>query len=81
MATPTLNRSHWRKSSQWAMLLRPHAALAVNDTEVDRAFGRHCYTASNAQAWERFCPSDEHYFPTLLASKGLDGETDCSGAC
>ena len=24
-----------------------------------------------------FCVSDEHYVPTLLASLGLDSETDC----
>lgn len=79
METDTLKRTHWRKSSQWMMLIRQHAMVAVNDTEVDRAFGKHCYTVSSAHAWERFCPSDEHYFATLLASRGLEPETDCSG--
>lgn len=27
----------------------------------------------------RDCYSDEHYFATLLATKGLDAETDCEG--
>ncbi len=27
----------------------------------------------------RDCYSDEHYFATLLAAKGLDAETDCEG--
>ena len=33
-----------------------------------------------ANGWgpKSFCPSDEHYIPTLLASKGLDDETDCT---
>ena len=33
-----------------------------------------------ANGWgpKAFCPSDEHYIPTLLASKGLDNETDCT---
>ena len=32
-----------------------------------------------ANGWgpKAFCPADEHYIPTLLASKGLDNETDC----
>ena len=25
------------------------------------------------------CYSDEHYVPTLLASKGLENQTDCAG--
>ena len=27
----------------------------------------------------RDCYADEHYFATLLASRGLDAETDCYG--
>ena len=29
------------------------------------------------QPIQRFCVSDEHYTPTLLAFLGLDNETDC----
>ncbi len=25
------------------------------------------------------CYSDEHYVPTLLASRGLENQTDCAG--
>lgn len=43
---------------------------------------RHCWVDSEAIAngWgpKAFCPTDEHYIPTLLASKGLDNETDCT---
>ena len=43
---------------------------------------RHCWVDSEAivNGWgpKSFCPSDEHYIPTLLASKGLDNETDCT---
>ena len=33
-----------------------------------------------ANGWgpKAFCPADEHYIPTLLASRGLDNETDCT---
>ena len=42
---------------------------------------RECWVDSdhlrkNQPLW-RFCVSDEHYVPTLLASRGLDNETDC----
>ena len=43
---------------------------------------RHCWVDSEAiqNGWgpKSFCPPDEHYIPTLLASKGLDNETDCT---
>ena len=43
---------------------------------------RNCWVDSEAIAngWgpKAFCPADEHYIPTLLASKGLDNETDCT---
>lgn len=34
METDYLKRHHWRKSSQWFVLTRPHAALAVADKHV-----------------------------------------------
>jgi hypothetical protein len=36
-------------------------------------------SAAIEQGWgpKAFCPPDEHYIPTLLASLGLDNETDC----
>ena len=43
---------------------------------------RHCWVDSEAIAngWgpKACCPADEHYIPTLLATKGLDNETDCT---
>ena len=43
--------------------------------------GRHCWVDSAAieQGWgpKAFCPPDEHYIPTLLASLGKENETDC----
>ena len=35
-------------------------------------------TCKRCDRW-RDCYSDEHYFATLLATKGLDAETDCLG--
>lgn len=40
MATPHLQRQHWRKSSQWFGLDRQHAALAVVDRHVWEVFHR-----------------------------------------
>ena len=70
----------WRKSWQWIALTRKHAELAVKDADVDAAFRATC-----RRRWDpdwcdhRVCYSDEHYFPTLLASLGLENETDCFG--
>ena len=33
---------HWRKSSQWFMLNRAHAELAVNDTAIADRFRQFC---------------------------------------
>jgi hypothetical protein len=40
MATPHLQRQHWRKSSQWFALDRHHAALAVHEGHVKEVFHR-----------------------------------------
>ena len=43
---------------------------------------RHCWVDTAAveagQAPQAFCPADEHYLPTLLASLGREAETDCT---
>ncbi len=43
---------------------------------------RHCWVDSENinKGWapRTFCPADEHYFPTLLASLGRQNETDCT---
>jgi hypothetical protein len=41
------------------------------------SFRRFCY--SNLTRTRPICVSDEHYLPTLLASYGLDNQTDCAG--
>ncbi|GMH35604.1 hypothetical protein BSKO_03472 [Bryopsis sp. KO-2023] len=74
METNDLNRKHWRKSSQWFVLTRAHAELIVKDHHVREQFKRYCYTNHN-----RVCIPDEHYIPTLLASYGLDWQSDCKG--
>lgn len=82
MGSANLTKEHWRKSGQWFALHRKHVQVIVDDTEVAEAFKEHCWVDSEAIAngWgpKSFCPSDEHYIPTLLASKGLDNETDCT---
>ena len=44
MESPSLNRSHWRKSGQWFALQRRHAELVVADTEVAEAFKQYVPT-------------------------------------
>ena len=44
MASDRFTDQHWRKSSQWATLLRPHAQLAVDDTDISPHFASHCFT-------------------------------------
>ena len=76
-----LTADKWRKSHQWIGLVRKHAAAVAGDEEVAAAFRAHCTNAPDPDlggAW-RSCFSDEHYFPTLLALRGWDAETDCEG--
>ncbi|KAI8109890.1 hypothetical protein M9434_001169 [Picochlorum sp. BPE23] len=70
-----VTQSLWRKSSQWIALKRQHAQMVVDDTVVNDAFARECYVAEN-----RFCVSDEHYIPTLLALKGAEDGCDCQSS-
>lgn len=72
MTTTHFNSSHWRVSSQWFVLNRAHAMLAVEDLHVKEVFRRFCHTTR----W-RVCVSDEHYLASLLASYGLEDQTDC----
>jgi Core-2/I-Branching enzyme len=71
----------WRKSSQWSVLTRAHAAAVADDTAIDTIFRNVCYSRDWDAALERqyVCFSDEHYIPTLLALKGWDNQTDCLG--
>lgn len=77
METDNVTVNHWRKSSQWFALNRAHAQLALADNHVREIFHRYCYT--NLTRMFPICVSDEHYFPSLLASYSLDAQTDCQG--
>ncbi|EFN51060.1 hypothetical protein CHLNCDRAFT_141408 [Chlorella variabilis] len=78
MSGPALKSWHWRKSSQWFGMLRKHVEVVLEDVEVFRKFEEHCknFWDGDYKRW-RDCFSDEHYIPTLLASKGLDEESFC----
>jgi hypothetical protein len=81
MAAAGLPRGGWRKSSQWVMLIRAHAELLAAERRVNEAFAAECWaTPEGVQPVERFCVSDEHYIPSLLAVRGLEGECACDGA-
>lgn len=60
---------------QWFALSRAHALLAVADGHVREALRRYCYT--NMTRNHPTCVSDEHWLPSLLATYGLDNQTDC----
>eukprot|EP01025_Chloroclados_australasicus_P050004 TRINITY_DN5712_c0_g2_i1.p1 TRINITY_DN5712_c0_g2~~TRINITY_DN5712_c0_g2_i1.p1 ORF type:complete len:783 (+),score=57.11 TRINITY_DN5712_c0_g2_i1:271-2619(+) len=80
MKTDVLHRQHWRKSSQWFVLNRPHGELVVRDKHVLEMFKRYCWSWYDpVYKKDHVCVSDEHAIPTLLASYGLDDETDCLG--
>lgn len=74
MSTHVLRQEHWRKSSQWFVLNRRHAAAVTGDADVAPIFAKECwvdtenYLARRRQF--RMCVSDEHYLPTLLAARG-----------
>lgn len=71
----------WRKSSQWMTLIRSHAELVAYEEQVNKAFAKECYVEYDKKTGDtiRFCVSDEHYIPTLLAFKGLESQCACDG--
>ena len=72
----------WRKSTQWFSLIRRHAELIAEETEINGVFEKECYVKpakSGFSGYSRFCVSDEHYIPTVLAVKHLDSECACDG--
>ncbi|CAL5228702.1 g11882 [Coccomyxa viridis] len=77
---PELEESKWRKSFQWFGVVRKHAKVIAEDTKIAKVFEKHCVNAwdDDRNAW-RSCFSDEHYFATVLATQGVDEETDCTG--
>lgn len=79
METDNFKFYMWRKSPQWIAIIRSHAELVLRDEEVYRKFEKHCWSAWDQpnNRWFRECFSDEHYFATLLAVEGKDGEGVC----
>ncbi|KAJ6811206.1 uncharacterized protein M6B38_154310 [Iris pallida] len=82
---PIVPVQNWRKGSQWAVLIRKHAEVMVNDDIVFPEFKKYCRRKSLPEFWrdrpvpaegwkEHNCIPDEHYVQTLLAQKGLEGE-------
>lgn len=76
-----VTKEDWRKSSQWISLHRKHAEYIRDDEAVHEAFKQECFVEKNEEgdAYSRFCVSDEHYVPTLLAMLHVENETYCNG--
>jgi hypothetical protein len=78
-ARVALPRKFWRKGSQWFALTRRHALVVAAELELVEAFGRYCSTDTPSDVAEKdgvkpFCAPDEHFVPTLLATKGLESD-------
>lgn len=74
-----LTQDLWRKSSQWVSLNRHHASLAAYEEIVYPVFARECWSSPRNEPMVRFCVSDEHYIPSLLAMHGAEGDCACDG--
>lgn len=81
MAAGNLTVDLWRKDSQWTSLIRKHAKLSAEETVLNDIFTKECWSEglSNPEVIRRFCVSDEHYIPSLLAVYGLEDECYCDG--
>ncbi|KAL9663290.1 hypothetical protein QQ045_028130 [Rhodiola kirilowii] len=69
---PVIPVSKWRKGSQWITLIRKHAHIVANDTQVLDIFRKHC----KYHGYKSFCVPDEHYVATLLAVKELENDLE-----
>ncbi|PNY10048.1 bc10 protein [Trifolium pratense] len=69
---PVIPVYNWRKGSQWAVLIRKHAEVVVEDETVFPMFQKYCKPADTSKVHN--CIPDEHYVQTLLAQKGLEKE-------
>ena len=67
MESPSLNKSHWRKSGQWFALQRRHAEIIVADTEVAKAF-------------KQYVPRMPNSSPMLLTPHGLAAGLYCTAS-
>lgn len=79
MGTDDFWQSHWRKNSQWFMFIRKHANIVARDDYISDIFEKYCVFGNDVDGHFHGCLSDEHYLSTLLAYKGLEHETDCTG--
>lgn len=59
------------------LLHRKHAALVARDDVINPLFVRECWMDMLHHPPHRFCVSDEHYIPTLLAAHGAAQSTVC----
>ncbi|CAM8891043.1 unnamed protein product [Rhodiola kirilowii] len=83
---PVIPVSKWRKGSQWITLIRKHAHIVANDTQVLDIFRKHCKQTrkpvinmfnadqNTYHGYKSFCVPDEHYVATLLAVKELEND-------
>ena len=79
MLAAGLTPDSWRKSSQWVVLTQPHAQMIEEETSLNAVFAKECWASLPEETLERFCVSDEHYVPTVLAAAGAEGECACDG--
>ena len=79
MGTDDFWQSHWRKNSQWFMFIRKHANIVARDDYISDIFEKYCVFGNDVDGHFHGCLSDEHYLSTLIAYKGLEHETDCTG--
>lgn len=62
-------RRRWEGAKRVSGVARRHAALVAGDRDINPLFVRECWVDGHHPP-SRFCVSDEHYVPTLLAAHG-----------
>lgn len=87
---PTVLQEHWRKGSQWFVLVRKHAQEVAGDRAIFSTFQKHCKRVVVPEwEWGKQAPGtngsdpnppecipDEHFISTLLAVKGWEHEVE-----
>ncbi|KAI3430985.1 hypothetical protein D9Q98_009388 [Chlorella vulgaris] len=76
-------RQQWRKSSQWFVINRRHAEVFVAESKLDAVFDKECFVRKDMVTWkskpdDRWCISDEHFLPTILAAVSPESEFSCN---
>ena len=78
MGQPTLTQLSLSLYPVRFMLQREHVGVVLDDVEVYRSFEEHCKPGYDSDyRRNRDCFSDEHYFSTLLAARGLQTHENC----